>query len=65
MDRDLNSHPLKRFEAVAVVTWLRDEKEKEVKGGWTAIWKRTPDQVAKDYGVKPGDVISAAKLDVK
>jgi hypothetical protein len=63
MDKNLNEHPLGRFEAAMVVRWLQDEKEKDVKGGWTALWKQTPEQVAKAYGVKPGEVITAAKLD--
>lgn len=65
MEKDLNTHPLSRTEASLVARWLQDEKSKEVKGGWTAIWKTTPAQVANQYGVKPGDVITAARLDVK
>lgn len=59
------SQPLTRTEATMVVRWLRDEKEKSVDGGWTAVYKKTPDQVATAFGVKSVEVISAARRDVK
>jgi hypothetical protein len=65
MKQDLTTHPLSRTEASLVSRWLQEEKSKEVKGGWTVLWKTTPAQIADQYGVKPGDVVTAAKLDVK
>lgn len=64
MAKELKTHPLNRIEASLVARWLQEEKDKDVKGGWTAIWKTTPEQVANQYGVKPGEVITAAKLDL-
>lgn len=64
MAKELTTHPLNRTEASLVARWLQDEKSKDVKGGWMTIWKTTPEQVADQYGVKPGDVITAAKLDL-
>lgn len=65
MDKELKDHPLNRTEASLVARWLQEEKSQNVPGGWTVIWKTTPAQVAEQYGVKPGEVITAAKLDVK
>lgn len=58
-------HKLGRVEASMVVRWLKNEKGREVNGGWTAIWKRTPDQVAKDYNVTAKEVREAARIDEK
>ena len=53
--------PLSRFEAGYVYQWLEAEKGKKIQGGWTSVYRRTPEEVAKEYNVSKEDVIKAAR----
>jgi len=53
--------PLSRFEAGYVYQWLVADKGKQIQGGWTSVYRRTPEEVAKEYKVSKEDVITAAR----
>ena len=52
---------LGRTEAGWVADWLEQVKGKYVKGGWTAVYRLTPADVARDYDVALKDVIRIAR----
>jgi len=52
---------LGRTEAGWVADWLEQVKGKYVKGGWTAVYRLTPVDVARDYGVELKEVIRIAR----
>ena len=53
--------PLNRTKATWVASWLREEKDKMVNGGWLAVYNMTPEQVAEIYDVPAEEVVEAAE----
>lgn len=55
----MNDKPLSQPEAYKVRDWLIS-KGKDVEAAIRELWKLTPSQVAKKYGVNAGEVAKAA-----
>lgn len=57
-----NNKPLRRGEAMWVVDWLVDKMKKAPpKGGFYAVLRKTPTEVAKEYSVPVLGVLVAAR----
>lgn len=65
MPNELKDQPLGRSEAQRIVRWLREEKGRVVIGGWVAVHKLTPAQIAKEYTVDVNQIIDKARLNVQ
>ena len=52
---------LGRTEAGWVADWLELEKGKYVKGGWTAVFRLTPIDIAREYQVEVSEVVRVSR----
>lgn len=63
MEEDkVNLHaPLNRTEATWVADWLKEVKNKPVKGGWLGVYQMSISDVSKKFHVPADEVIRAAR----
>lgn len=54
-------YTLTRPEAQLVADFLRQVKKIDLPNGWVAVWKLTPETVAKRYHVSVDEVLKAAR----
>lgn len=63
-DETTNIHtPLNRTQATWVAAWLKEVKNKTVRGGWLGVYQMSISDVVKKFHVPVDEVISAVRGD--
>ena len=61
-EETINLHsPLTRTQATWVAAWLKEVKNKPVRGGWLGVYQMSISDIVKKYHVSVEEVISAVK----
>lgn len=61
-DETVNIHtPLNRTQATWVAAWLKEVKNKPVRGGWLGVYQMSVSDIVKKFHVTAEEVISAAR----
>lgn len=61
-DETINLHtPLNRTQATWVAAWLKEVKDKPVRGGWLGVYQMSISDVVKKFHVPVEEVIRAAR----